>query len=287
MNGYLRHLANFARVVNAGSITVAANRMNASPSTMSESVRVVEAYVGAPLLERSRAGVTLVGDGEGVYRQASVILDALERFAGESREDERRGQVRISVPIELASGWFDAAIARLQRDVPDIELVFFGEDQVQDYTRHGRDLYVRVGRVGGTTGLTELASGPTAAVLVARADLLTGVDLNDPEAVSLLTMICKPRAEKVYKLPEVAGKQHACKRLLQVSDVTTRVALMRAGLGMTGCLRNTVAADIESGSLVQMLPGVFGGQAKVTIGAPDRRVPARVKLVAEGLGSAL
>ncbi len=287
MNGYLRHLANFARVVNAGSITVAANRMNTSPSTMSESVRVVEAFVGAPLLERGRAGVSLMGDGERVYREAMVILDALERFVGESAEDAVRGQVRISLPIELASGWFDSRIAELQREVPEIELVFFGEDQVQDYARHSRDLYIRVGRVDGAPGLTELASGPTEAVLVGRAELLGNADPADPDVVAELTMICKPRTEKAYPLPEIDGARQTCTRLLQVSDVTTRVALMRAGLGITGCLRNTVAGELASGRLVQLLPGHFGGAAKVTIGAPDRRVPARVRRVAEGLARAL
>ncbi|MEL7026415.1 MAG: LysR family transcriptional regulator [Pseudomonadota bacterium] len=57
MLGYLRHLANFARIIEAGSVTGAANRAGVSPSQMSESLKVVEAYFGAPLVERHSQGV--------------------------------------------------------------------------------------------------------------------------------------------------------------------------------------------------------------------------------------
>ena len=67
MDGYLRHLANFARIVDAGSLTGAANQRGVSPSAMSDSVRILETHFGIPLLERRRSGVVPTGKGGAVH----------------------------------------------------------------------------------------------------------------------------------------------------------------------------------------------------------------------------
>lgn len=93
----LADLSLFRHVVEAGSITHGAERANLALAAASTRVRNMEAALGAPLLVRSRQGVTPTQAGRTLLQHARAILEQAERL----REDlgayagGMAGQVRV------------------------------------------------------------------------------------------------------------------------------------------------------------------------------------------------
>jgi DNA-binding transcriptional LysR family regulator len=285
-HGYLRHLANFAYVVEAGSISAAANRLGASASALSESVKLLETHLGEPLLERRRSGVVPTGRGLTLLPEAQEIVAALGRALG-PKDDATSATLRLSLPSELAEGWFDTALARIQQDLPEITLVLMIEDALVDHTKYARDLHVRAGKAEARAGLTPLATGEARAVMVAQTQLLQGIDPSAPKAIAQLPFLARPRAGRMAEIGLSDGTKLRFPSSLQISAITTRIACMRAGLGVTTCLDRSVRQGLDTGALTRLLPDLFDHPVSIAIASPHKRPPAAARKVAEILGAAL
>ncbi|MEM1236175.1 MAG: LysR family transcriptional regulator [Pseudomonadota bacterium] len=275
MHGYLRHLANFAEVTRAGSITGAAGRLGVSPSVVSNSIRILETHYAEPLLERRRDGVRLTTKGSRVAEEAGTILDALHRAVGKPSREDATGEVRLALPRETVRGWFNAAFAALRTDHPEIQLALFPDDTLEDHTRYARDLYLRISPEEAYRDLHTLWTLPTEAALVAHPDLLDGKDPNDADAVT--------------RLPDLSPKPIFAKSQssLVAHSATGRIALAREGFGMTICLLHSVRHDLRRGTLVRCLPDQVNRKLHIVLGAPHKRPARRVAVVAEALEQAV
>lgn len=286
MNAYLRHLVNFAQVVNAGSITAAANREQVSPSTMSESVKIIEAYSGQPLLRRTRAGVELLGEGREIYEEASVILDALDRVGQLGQSPNFDGEVRLSVPVEIATSWLPKAVARISQDLPGVRLTVFAEDAVLDHAMHTRDLHIRVSGRSSTHGLHVLHDLPMTAVMVASVEQAETFDVHDADEVNTRRFMTGPAAKPADTLPLTnPDGRIAFSDVLEVSDIVTRLHFARQGLGLTCCIGATVADEIAAGTLARVLPDRFAVDLHLVIGTPRAGPKPRVAAVADILAA--
>jgi len=288
MNGYLRHLVNFARVVNAGSVSSAANQEKTSPSTMSESVKMIEAFAGRGLLERSRQGVQLLPEGQAIYEEANEILNALERVRHLRQGAKMAGDVRLSIPRELAMTMLSDGINRLAERHSKISLNVYVEDTVLDHLRHTRDLYLRVSQNQTYSGLSVLGSVPMHAVLVAAPGFLKDVDPSDPMAVAALRFLTSPTSKKPLRLPMI-GQEAPLEftDTLHVDDIATRLQLARDGVGLAGCLDIAVRNDLASGRLRHVLPDGFRLPLIALVGTPQKSPPPHVAAAAACIVEAL
>ena len=74
----LKHLAYFSKVARLGSINKAAQLLYISQSHLGKIIHDLEKSVGAPLLNRSRQGVTLTPEGTAFLEKATLILNEME-----------------------------------------------------------------------------------------------------------------------------------------------------------------------------------------------------------------
>src|SRR5258707_6819789 len=78
----LRHLRYFVAVADAGSLTVAAQRMlHTSQPSLSRQIRDLEDEVGAPLLTRRARGIELTPAGRAFFDHAPLILSPVQTAA--------------------------------------------------------------------------------------------------------------------------------------------------------------------------------------------------------------
>jgi DNA-binding transcriptional LysR family regulator len=75
-----RLLRIFVAVVESGSFSIAATRLNVSESTVSSHMSDLERRLGMRLCERGRAGFRLTEDGDDVYRATTELLEEAARF---------------------------------------------------------------------------------------------------------------------------------------------------------------------------------------------------------------
>jgi len=124
----LRNLRAFRAVVERGGFSKAAKALGSTQPTVSKAVARLEHACGAPLLERSGAGVAgtrrLTAAGEAVYRRCVTILREQEELTRELAEigGMRRGRLSLGLP-PLGSGvLFAGAVAAYRQRHPEVEI---------------------------------------------------------------------------------------------------------------------------------------------------------------------
>jgi DNA-binding transcriptional LysR family regulator len=114
----------FVAIVEAGSFSVAAARLNIAESTISQYMSDLEARLGMTLCSRGRAGFSLTKDGEAVHGHTVEFLLQTEAFRERlaSIRSDRGGVIRIGLTDGIVTDTtydFSAAIGRVLSNLPD------------------------------------------------------------------------------------------------------------------------------------------------------------------------
>ncbi|MEH6416089.1 LysR family transcriptional regulator [Pseudomonas sp. CGJS7] len=137
----------FVSVVQAGSLSAAAERMGIALPTLSRRIRELERQLRVDLLERSVRGTRLTEAGARLYEHAGRGIEAL--LDGEqavvSDQARLRGRLRLSLPPSFEP-WWDLLSAFQQR-YPDIDLQVYTTDRRVDLIEDGIDVALRVGAI--------------------------------------------------------------------------------------------------------------------------------------------
>lgn len=135
----LRDLSLFVAVLDGGSLTAGAATTGLSLSAASTRLTQLERSIGAPLMRRGRAGVTLTPAGETFDTHARRVLaeaGALERSMAEHARGRQR-EVRLASNTSAVDTLTEFLAATLAR-VPDVQIVL-AETSSADAVRQIRD----------------------------------------------------------------------------------------------------------------------------------------------------
>ncbi len=137
----------FVGVVQAGSLSAAAQRMGIPLPTLSRRIRELERELKVQLLERSVRGTSLTDAGTRLYEHASRGIEALAEGERVVISDQARlkGRLRLSLPPAFEPWW--ELLGAFQREYPEIALSVYTTERRVDLTHDGIDVALRVGRV--------------------------------------------------------------------------------------------------------------------------------------------
>jgi LysR family transcriptional regulator for bpeEF and oprC len=142
----------FARVVETGGITRAAERLGLPKATVTTLLQKLEAALGVKLLHRTTRRVTATPDGAAYYERCVAILasiqDTEESLA--SRRSLPRGRLRVDVPTLMARSVFVPALPDLFARYPGIELALACNERRADLVEEGIDCAVWSGEIEDT-----------------------------------------------------------------------------------------------------------------------------------------
>jgi len=99
----LRHLRYFVAVADAGTFTLAAERIYIAQPTLSQQIRRLEEMVGAPLFRRRREGVRLTEAGMVLLEESRAVLSLIDHGVSRTRQAAGIGRprLRFAVPPHL------------------------------------------------------------------------------------------------------------------------------------------------------------------------------------------
>jgi len=99
----LRHLRYFVAVADAGTFTLAAQRLFIAQPTLSQQIQRLELMVGTPLLHRGRDGVQPTAAGTVLLEAARDVLSAAGHAVTQTRQAAGLGrlQLRFVMPADL------------------------------------------------------------------------------------------------------------------------------------------------------------------------------------------
>jgi len=123
----LRRLANFVRVVEAGSISRAAALVGVAQPALTLQVARLERELGVPLLLRSPRGVRPTEAGLALCRHARELLRQAERLPARVRASacEAAGEVSVGLPTAFVAFFAAPLMRRVAARLPRVRLRLF------------------------------------------------------------------------------------------------------------------------------------------------------------------
>lgn len=142
----LEEMQNFVRIIEAGSITRAADQLNTVKSAVSKRLTDLEKRLGVTLLKRTTRQQTLTDAGQSYYQHCVRILDDIHEMetAISDQQSSLAGRIRLAAPITFGLMHLNPALRLFNQQHPDIVFDLEFNDRQQDLVAEGIDLAIRV-----------------------------------------------------------------------------------------------------------------------------------------------
>lgn len=143
----LNAMAIFAEVARTGSFSAAADNLSMALSTVSRKVATLENSLNVKLLERTTRRLRLTEIGAQYLVSCRRGLEGFNAANAmvEEIQSEVSGNLRISVPPNLAEDLFVPVIGQFQSRYPKARIQMFVTDRLIDFVKDDVDLSFRVG----------------------------------------------------------------------------------------------------------------------------------------------
>lgn len=150
----LDEIETFLAVMELGTITAVAARLNLSKSVISKRVSDLEFNLGAALFRRNAGRITPTEAAlklDDQLRPALAQLTAAAEGATRGSEDAiLRGTLSIAAPMSFGTRFLSPILARFAAQHPELELRIDYDDRARDLVRDGFDIGIRIGHLRDT-----------------------------------------------------------------------------------------------------------------------------------------
>ena len=146
----LNDLETFLTVLELGTVTAAAARLNLSKSVISKRISDLEATLGAALFRRNAGRITPTEAAERLAERLRPALAELIAAAEGAAWDmdgvaPLRGSLSIAAPMSFGILHLGPIIARFAALNPELDISVDYDDRTRDLAREGFDIAVRIG----------------------------------------------------------------------------------------------------------------------------------------------
>lgn len=169
----LRAMANFVRIVEAGSLTGAADALDASLTSVVRSLAALERSLGVRLLNRTTRRIALTDEGREYYERCRRLLAEIEEAeaALSARQVKPAGRLTITAPVMFGRRHVGPLVTDFLVAHPEVRVELLLIDRVVDLLDEGIDLAVRIGRLPESS-LVAIPFGQTRRIVCASPDYL-------------------------------------------------------------------------------------------------------------------
>lgn len=278
----------FARVVDTGSFTRAAQALGVSRARVTEAVQDLEQALGARLLHRTTRHLALTDDGRTYYGRVTQILSDIQTAEDEIGEPgtEVRGLLRADVPVALTRLFLLPQLPRFLRKYPKLQLEIRLENRSVQLLQEGVDCAVSYGSPIGLDyvvrplATTHLLTCAAPSYLKRHRAPQKPADLAKHDCVGFLDPVSARPALWQF----VDGGQaavHVPKGNLAFNGMEACVEAAAMGFGVTQVLSSVAHNAIKQGRLVPLLvPYTSEGPGLYFAFAPNRQASLRLRTFA-------
>lgn len=279
----------FSRVVERKSFTAASEDLGLPRSTVTDAVKQLEARLGVRLLQRTTRHVSSTLDGEAYYQRCISILDDIEDAEGAFAGAVPKGLLRVDVHGTLARHFVMPNLPSFFKSYPDIELYMTEGDRFVDLVREGIDCVLRVGEpqggdmIGRRVAVLEEVTCASPDYLKRygtpqSADALDGhvmVGFRSSATGTLIPLELSVNGKVIYRqLPTIVS----------VNAAESFIAAARQGLGLIQIPLYHAQMELDTGSLVHVLPNIPPTPTPVSLYYPrNRQLSPRVRVFIDWL----
>lgn len=285
----------FLEVVKAGSFTAAAARLALSKSVVSDRVRNLENALGVELLRRTTRSVTTTERGQEFFESLSPLVQSIDDAvdAASATDGPLTGRLRMTAPISFGMGYLTPVITSFAQAHPQLEIALDFDDRSVDIVGQGYDLAVRIGRLNDSTLMARKLCDSDRVVCCSTAYAKQHGLPKDVDDLANHACIdyANAHASRLWRFePSTPGGQP---RVVETSSriVVNNGEAMRdmaiAGLGIIVLPRFIIAEALQSGALVEALPGHCPTpDAIYAVYPPVRHMPRKLRAMVDHLSAA-
>lgn len=290
----------FATIAQAPSLAAAARQLNVSPPAVSQRLQALEERLSLRLVERSGRGLRLTAEGEILYHRSKGILETLQDLRDDlsERRDMAVGTLRVVAPLGFGRAHIAGEMAALRRHHPAVSLSLTLSDAPYHAIRQDSwDVLIHIGSLPDS-GLTQRKLAGNRRILCAAPSYLAQIDPSQgptqgpPQGpTDLRHLDCGVIRENdadttlwSFRNRESETEAVRIHPSFESNDGTVIRDWALAGLGIVERSEWDVAADLDAGRLVEILPGWTLPDADITaLLGPRHQRTARVELFLEAL----
>lgn len=147
--GQLEDMAMFVRIVEAGSITKAAEQLNIAKSAVSRRLKELEERLGSQLISRTTRQSKLTQAGEQYYQQVNNILRAVDAINEHATDAPMRieGTLKMTAPLSFGLMHLNDVIDKYANKHPNLRFDLDFSDRRIDLIEEGYELAIRIGEL--------------------------------------------------------------------------------------------------------------------------------------------
>jgi DNA-binding transcriptional LysR family regulator len=277
----------FARVVERGSFVAAAEEFRLSATMAGQHVRALEARLGGRLLNRTTRRQSLTELGQAYYARCKAILaqvDAAEAVAAEL-QGEARGRLRVMTPVSFGVHALAPACGDYLARYPAVEIDLVVSDRPANMVEEGFEVVVRIGDLADSQMIARPLSPYRSVLAASPAYLARRPAPERPEDLSAHACLgfAHPAAGRTWRLEGPKGEAVVPVTLAMSANngEALRMAAL-SGLGIIMQPQVLLAADIEAGRLVRVLPAYAPRPRPMhVLTLPDKRPSPKVRSFVE------
>lgn len=268
----------FKAVVEAGSLTAAADLLGQTRAVVSFNLKRLEAELGVTLLTRSTRQLALTDAGERFYLRCTRMLEEARLAVEEARCEhaQLKGTLRITTTLEYALAVVAPAVEAFRRLHPDLNVHLSTSSTHADLISERFDVAIRLGRLLDSNHRALQLS--TFEVFAVAAPQFVGVrHLEDLEQVPRLG---HGRLTELT-VTDPSGGEHSYRAgpaALMADSAAVLQAFALRGHGVAVLPQWLVQDDLEAGRLVRLLADHrFAPQGVYAVYPDTRHLPLKVR----------
>lgn len=251
----------FARIVETGSFSQAALRVDLPKSTVSRRIALLEAKLGERLLARTTRKLMLTEFGASLLEHARKVVEEVEAAGAlvQHRQLAPSGKLRISMPADFANMGMTTMISAFIERYPAIQLELDLSPRRVDLVSENFDIAIRMGDLPDDSSLharrvaLERISLYAAPSYIARRGMPEHPD--DLLAHDLLCLASRAGGALSWRLTKgktVWQRELSARLAANSPDLLARIACAGAGIAASSDL--FAERGVEKGELVRVLP---------------------------------
>lgn len=280
----LQAMATFVRVVQAQSFSKAAETLAMPRSSVTTTIKNLEAHLGTPLLRRSTRSLSLTDAGARYFASCQAILADIAEAEHDMAATTQapRGRVRVDMPGVIGRALVVPRLREFEARYPDIEVALGLSDRPADLVYEGIDCAIRSGPLADST-LVARPLGRLAWLTCAAPAYLK--QFGEPDSVAAL-----PGHRIVNYLSNASGRPLDWRFRVDGEDIALALpgryavneteAYLHCGLEGLGLIQlSELAASIylRSGRLREVLAQARCAPVPIAIVYPQARATAAVR----------
>jgi DNA-binding transcriptional LysR family regulator len=252
----VKAMSTFVAIVDQGSLSAAADKLDRSPPAVVRTLASLEQYLGVRLLNRTTRRIALTDEGREYLQHCRRILADIQ--AAELQLDSRRadpaGKLSITAPVMFGRLHITPLLNQWLKNNPSMSAELTLIDRVVDVIAEGFDLALRIGHLEDTS-LVARSIGSTPYLLCASPELIKRLgEPGHPEHLLKWPTVCFSPSGDVWQF-QVEGNlwEQRVQPVVSANQIDTGLAAARDGLGICRVLSYQAKEDIKHGTLVPVL----------------------------------